>query len=257
MLVLQNIIRRNRSGCSDKSKTGSIHIEQGPAFTLIELLVSISIIAILAGMVLVVIAKGKARGSEVVCLNNTKQLGLAMTLYVQDNGDLFPAPGSRSFYGPQPEDWIHWQHGRDINKSSIVPYVSRFNPDLFTCRADREAIELQSMGTVPGDPFRYSYSFTSYPVTSNINGGLSTIITKDRKVYPFKASSVKQPSQKIMIVEEDRATIDDPRWVPMGTKTNLIANRHGRQGYVVFVDGHVQKVLPTFGMSPFNNDPLK
>ena len=157
--------------------------------------------------------------------------------------------------GPQPEDWIWWQYGRDISRSTVVPYVATFQPRLFTCTADNEALRLQGLGLVPGDPFRYSYAFTSYSLSNGINPGMSTIITQNRQVYPFKASSVKNPSQKIMIVEEDRATIDDPRWVPEGPKTNLVANRHDGKGFVVFADGHNQKVTPLFGMNPENNNP--
>lgn len=231
------------------------HLKNGSAFTLIELLVTMAIIAILAGLLLGVIAKGKARGREMTCLNNVRQLGIAFGLYHQDFADTFPASGSKTAYGPQPEDWIYWQHGRDINKSAIVPFISGFNAKLFTCPGDSEAIRLQSLEIVPGDPFRYSFSLTSYSLSGEINRGMATIITKERKVYPFKTADIKQPSQKIMLVEEDRATIDDPRWVPMGLKTNLITGRHSGKGFVAFADDHVQKVTPAFGLSPANNDP--
>jgi prepilin-type N-terminal cleavage/methylation domain-containing protein len=239
--------------CNLKMRNGPV--KRGSAFTLVELLVTIAIIAILAGLLLGVIARGKARGREMVCLNNTRQLGIAFGLYHQDYADTFPASGSKNAYGPQPEDWIYWQHGRDINKSSIVPFVSQFNAKLFTCPGDSEALRLQPLGIVPGDPFRYSYSLTSYSLTGEINRGMATLITKERKVYPFKAADIKQPSQKIMLVEEDRNTIDDPRWVPMGLKTNLITARHSGKGFVAFADDHIEKVTPAFGLAPQNNDP--
>jgi len=75
-------------------------------FTLIELLVVIAIIAILAAILFPVFAKARAKARQTACLNNHKQLALAVLMYVGDYDEhmMFVGYGT---YPTAPSPWLH------------------------------------------------------------------------------------------------------------------------------------------------------
>lgn len=60
------------------------------AFTLVEILVVVGIIAVLVALVLPILAKARGAARQATCINQLRQIGLAMRMYVEDNGGLAP-----------------------------------------------------------------------------------------------------------------------------------------------------------------------
>jgi prepilin-type N-terminal cleavage/methylation domain-containing protein/prepilin-type processing-associated H-X9-DG protein len=248
------------------------------AFTLLELLVVIAIIAILAALLLPVLSAAKKKAAQSTCINNEKQLGLGMQIYVNDNGDIFPGIASR-LYGYHTEDWIYWRTNTiypQFEQSPILTSIPGLQKPSLRCPLDTtDADRLAFDYGDSYDPYLFSYSFNGYGLNSaGKNLGMSSVVDASKGLtnkYLFREDQVRNPSGKIMLAEEPgtmqsqdnpdagsgfERPISDGRWIPSslsGRHGDPLTIRHGGKADVTFGDGHVLPVTPDFGWDTNNN----
>lgn len=116
-------------------------------FTLIELLVVIAIIAILAGLMFPAFRNMRNAAQKTACLNNLKQIGIEITLYVDYYEGHLPICAR---VGEGPDD--PW---------SLINTITPTSKEIFECPSDKQNI-------YEGETYFNKYG-TSYEWNSHLN----------------------------------------------------------------------------------------
>jgi len=219
--------------------------------------VVIAIIAILAALLLPALGRAKAKAQGIYCINNLKQVQLAVFMYTGDNGDKFPEnPGSTITSNSRVTGDLTWDlppsaanpdntNTARLTEGEIGPYVAK-SVGIFKCPADVHPgakgprVRSISMNGFVGDVL-------------DINGGLNPGWRRFLKTSDCNAPG---PSLTWVILDECPDSLNDDFFsvlMQTGAKwTDVPASTHNGAGGFSFADGHaeIKKWLDANTMAP-------
>jgi prepilin-type N-terminal cleavage/methylation domain-containing protein/prepilin-type processing-associated H-X9-DG protein len=231
------------------------------AFTLIELLVTVSVIAVLIGILMPVLSAAKAASSTAISCRSLSQLAVAGRLYLTDHDNLFwpweqsTATGEQYWFGFETWQSVAMPEGQktcDYSKGPLGPYT-------------------MTSGGVKTDPTFLEYNSRLKPKFQNGNYGYgyNTVLSGSNS-HPHNALQVTQPSQMIVFATcaqindfeapatpanpmiEEFYYIYDPDTQPPPQPTAHF--RHGGNALAAFLDGSVRSLSMATDMKPGSQD---
>jgi len=236
-------------------KTGRPILRRG--FTLIELLVVIAIIATLAALLLPAFSSAKRKAIQTQCISNSRQVGLALQMFLDDHNDQLPPGGTNSLFLTELPIYAE---GGEFDRHlgyHLAPYVPLPRAETLAGRTNVIQIMLCPgyLHSLPGntdarydpssDNFTHAYCFT-----------LSRYVLKPPWGLPFGWAAAGNRSMKLAEIAairplEEAWAMADLDWdVPASApslgldRTPYVAKKpvHGDTRTALYFDMHLGKI---------------
>jgi prepilin-type N-terminal cleavage/methylation domain-containing protein len=218
-------------------------------FTLIELLVVIAIIAILAAILFPVFARAREAARKTSCASNLRQLGMATTMYVQDNDECFPLHYTLPPNDTSGDYWFGSVTNGVVDKTQGMLYPYTKNSQIQLCPSFTGQFVYQ--GATGG--YGYNWIYLASNEAAGLYGNCSvneSEISRAANCIEFGDSASYNTFGSPPGVYETFSLDPPSSTLGFGDYPNAqFRHNGGNQGLTatmnaVFVDGHVQSIFP-------------
>jgi len=209
-------------------------------FTLIELLVVIAIIAILAAMLLPALKNAKDYAKKILCVNNLKSNGTAISFYTSDFNEYYPLSYNS---GDINERWYKTVCNlgyMDVKNAVNVIANPAVNNSVFICPTDYDMIDNKHLHYA-GYYGSYGPNLILFPQKNAVN------------ITNYKATNVKDVSKTVLLGESSVNRVPyasrgqgelNIYWANINSQTFSYQERwkHKRTQNLLFSDTHVEGI---------------
>lgn len=184
-------------------------------------IIVVAALGLLALVVVTLLFQHQARAAaRVATVQNLRQWGISLNLYLLENEHTLPAAGSRV---DDPAAWFN----------TLPPYLSL--PSL----SDTPAAQA-GPGTLWTDPS--AALSPSVSASSLVTYGMNAWLQPDTAAGPWRIYDIEDPSATLFLVETQPGRL---RALPADVEF-----RHNRHAHALFCDGHVEPIRPLDTVPP-------